>query len=88
MLGGGVEVKVPEAPPVPPQSLSANAGAFWQGRPIPADLYGAATLTDTPTVLAATLGPLPFWRGESDFLEVVNARVGKAAVSGRKLVEG
>ncbi len=55
---------------------------------MPADLYGAASLPDAPTVLAATLGPLPFWRGEADFLEVVNARVSKAAVSGRKLVEG
>jgi hypothetical protein len=82
------EASALESPPVPPQPLKADASAFWQGRPVPTDLYGAASLPDTPTVLAATLGPLPFWRGETDFLEVVNARVGKAAVSGRKLVEG
>jgi len=88
LLGGGVDVKVPEAPPVPPQPLSSNTAAFWQGRPVPTDLYGAASLPDAPTVLAATLGPLPFWRGEADFLDLVSARVSKAAASGRKLVEG
>jgi uncharacterized Zn finger protein len=88
LLGSMPEAITPEAPPVPLQPLKADATAFWQGRPVPTDLYGAASLPDTPTVLAATLGPLPFWRGETDFLEVVNARVAKAAVSGRKLVEG
>jgi uncharacterized Zn finger protein len=88
LLDGMAKAAAIEAPPVPPQPLKPDASAFWQGRPVPADLYGAASLPDAPTVLAATLGPLPFWRGEADFLEVVNARVGKAAVIGRKLVEG
>jgi uncharacterized Zn finger protein len=88
LLGGMAQPAAIEAPPVPPQPLKVDATAFWQGRPVPADLYSAASLPDTPTVLAATLGPLPFWRGEADFLDTVNARVGKAAASGRKLVEG
>jgi uncharacterized Zn finger protein len=88
LLGGMAKAAAIEAPPVPPQPLKPDASAFWQGRPVPADLYGAASLPDAPTVLAATLGPLPFWRGEADFLDTVNATVGKAAVSGRKLVEG
>jgi uncharacterized Zn finger protein len=88
LLGGMAQPAAIKALPVPPQPLKPDASAFWQGRPVPADLYGAASLPDEPTVLAATLGPLPFWRGEADFLDVVNASVGKAAVSSRKLVEG
>ena len=71
LLDGMPEASALESPPVPPQPLKADAAAFWQGRPVPADLYGAASLPDALTVLAATLGPLPFgaarrisWRGE------------------------
>ncbi|WP_158047590.1 SWIM zinc finger family protein [Skermanella pratensis] len=88
LLGGPVETAVPEPPPVPPAPLRADAAAFWQGRPVPGDLFGAASLPGAPTVLAATLGPLPFWRGEADFLEGVDAAAGRAAARGRKLAEG
>jgi uncharacterized Zn finger protein len=77
-----------EPPPVPPQPLSSDRHAFWQGRPVPKDLFGAAAIPDTPTPLPATLGALPFWRGETDFLEAVTGMVAKAAPRGVRVVTG
>ncbi len=79
---------VPKTPPVPPQPLSATPATFWQGRPIPDDLFGAAAIPDTPTPLPATLGALPFWRGDGDALARVTELIAKAAPRGAQVVQG
>jgi uncharacterized Zn finger protein len=81
---------VPKTPPVPPQPLSTTPTAFWQGRPIPDDLFGAAAVPDTPTPLPATLGALPFWRGDDDALALarVTELIAKAAPRGAQVVQG
>jgi len=79
---------VADSPPVPPQPLSGDQHTFWQGRAIPRDLFGGAAVSDAPTPLPATLGPLPFWRGEVDFLESVTGMVVKAAPRGAKVAAG
>lgn len=85
MLGdaGGSAAPEPEAP-VPPKPLSTEAAAFWRGRPLPPDLLGGLDVTAS-VPLAATLGPLPFWRGEANFVEAVTAALTAAlARAGQK----
>src|SRR3954470_19826879 len=79
LLGNAGPAAAEEQPPPPPQPLVADPRTFWRGRPIPEDLFGAAAVPDAPVPLAATLGPPPFWRGESDFLEIVARATGRAA---------
>jgi uncharacterized Zn finger protein len=77
-----------QPPPLPPQPLTADPRSFWQGRPIPDDLFGAATVPDTPVPLSATLGPLSFWRGEIDFAEAVARATARAASRTLKVAAG
>ncbi|NYZ13985.1 hypothetical protein HL658_15625 [Azospirillum sp. RWY-5-1] len=56
----------PAAEPVPPQPLSAEAVAFWRGGTVPADLVAVAAPADGGATLLDSLGPVPFWRGETD----------------------
>lgn len=78
-------------PPAPPQPLTADRRAFWQGLPLPDDGIGgsgAAVGLAGTVPLAATLGPLPFWRGEADFLDAVTDATDRARPRGLALVLG
>jgi uncharacterized Zn finger protein len=59
------------AEPAPP--LSSDLEAFWRARRLP-EIHGEdITITGQSAPLARRLGNLPFWRGQTDFLEAVAA---------------
>lgn len=72
---------------LPPRPLSTDKRAFWQGQPLGADLFGALDTTRS-VPLAATLGPLPFWRGESDFSEFIATSAQNGGARGERIVTG
>ncbi|MCW2241270.1 SWIM zinc finger family protein [Azospirillum canadense] len=76
-----------EKPSLPPQPLSTDRRAFWQGQPLAPDLFGALDTTRS-VPLAVTLGPLPFWRGESDFSESITTSAQNGGARGERIVVG
>jgi len=88
LLGEAGPAPAAEPPAAPPQPLAADPRAFWQGRPVPADLFGAAAVPDAPSPLSATLGPLPFWRGETGFAEAMARATAQAAPAAVRMLLG
>jgi uncharacterized Zn finger protein len=54
-----------------PQPLTANPQLFWRGGQLPPQSYADVALGHEAAPLAARLGALSFWRGETDFLEEI-----------------
>lgn len=84
---GGSGASIPAESVAPPQPLSTDARAFWHGQPLPPDLYGALEVTAS-VPLTASLGPLPFWRGDHPFADAMAAATGPAAARGAQVVVG
>jgi len=68
----------PSASELPPQPLSADPSVFWSGQAVDGLFAQSPSHTDSVPVVA-TLGPLPLWRGDEDFIDEVT-RVSKQAV--------
>jgi uncharacterized Zn finger protein len=51
------------------EPLPENATAFWQGTPVPDDLYGAVQIPQIHAALSKRLGNFPFWRGNSNLMD-------------------
>jgi uncharacterized Zn finger protein len=79
LLGEAGPAPVAKASAPPPQPLAIDPRTFWQGRPVPDDLFGAAAAIDTPVPASAALGPLPFWRGETNLIEAMAQATTRAA---------
>jgi len=54
-----------------PQPLTADPQRFWRGGQLPPQSYADVALGHEAAPLASRLGALPFWRGETDFLEEI-----------------
>ena len=58
--------------------LDADPAAFWGDRWTPAERFGPAPGRGVLAPLAARLGPLPFWRGQERFRELLEQVYGRA----------
>ncbi|MEW6238496.1 MAG: SWIM zinc finger family protein [Candidatus Omnitrophota bacterium] len=54
-----------------PEPLPADEHAFWQGGDLKEELWGTASIPQTPAALPKRLGNFPFWRGKESFLSVM-----------------
>jgi uncharacterized Zn finger protein len=54
-----------------PQPLTADPQRFWRGDRLPPQSYADVALGHEAAPLVSRLGALPFWRGETDFLEEI-----------------
>jgi uncharacterized Zn finger protein len=66
-------------PVVEPEPLAADSQRFWHGGPTPDQRYRDFAPGDEAAPLARRLGPFPFWRGETDFLDEVGRLSRQAA---------
>jgi uncharacterized Zn finger protein len=69
------------APAASPQPLSTDPLAFWSGQPVDRLLGEDGRNADAMPVVAS-LGPLPLWRGEEDFLGAVTQAIKQAVPRG------
>ncbi len=76
--GGGGHRPPPPAPVAAPDA-PADAAAFWGDRWTPAETFGPPPGRTVAAPLIARLGPLPFWRGQERFREMVEQVYGRAA---------
>ena len=65
-----VGCRIPSACEPPRQPLAADPSAFWSGKPVDS-LFGEASSHAAAVPVVATLGPMPLWRGDEDFLGTV-----------------
>lgn len=88
-LAGGLQVQAAQAgtavlvQAASEEPLAADPEAFWQGAPIPEDLYGEVRVPQVHAGLPRRLGAFPFWRGTApltDFLERVYAAASAAGL--------
>jgi uncharacterized Zn finger protein len=73
--GGGA---TPPSPPVRALAPPADAAAFWGDRWTPAETFGPPPGRTVAAPLLTRLGPLPFWRGQERFREMVEQVYGRA----------
>ncbi len=62
-----------------PEPLIADPQHFWRGGKTPEQAYGDVAPGEEAAPLAKRLGALPFWRGETDFLDEIGRLSQKAA---------
>jgi uncharacterized Zn finger protein len=70
---------IPPPPPVRAPASPAEAAAFWGDRWTPAETFGPPPGRTVAAPLLTRLGPLPFWRGQERFREMVEQVYGRAA---------
>jgi uncharacterized Zn finger protein len=70
---------IPPPPPVRAPAPPAEAAAFWGDRWTPAETFGPPPGRTVAAPLLTRLGPLPFWRGQERFREMVEQVYGRAA---------
>lgn len=66
----------------PPEPLPVDARAFWDGNPVPDDLFGEVRTPATPAALPKRLGNFPFWRAEEPFLATMEQVYRDASAAG------
>src|SRR5215207_2885927 len=75
----------PTAAEAPREPLAADAGAFWRGGDLPADLFGEVSAPPVNAALPKRLGNFPFWRGTERFLEALEPVYTQASARGLDL---
>src|SRR5882672_6824019 len=65
-----------------PETLQADAGAFWSGGKLPDDFFGEVRLPPVSAALPKRLGNFPFWRGSEHFLDALAPVYAQAAPHG------
>ena len=70
------------------EPLSLEPAAFWEGRELPENLFGEVRLPPVPAALPKRLGSLPFWRGQTPFLEALESRYVAAGAAGLEALLG
>jgi uncharacterized Zn finger protein len=71
-----------ESVTVPPEPLTADPAAFWNGGRLPDDLFGEAQPPPLSAALPKRLGSFPFWRGGQRFLDALEPIYQQAAQGG------
>jgi uncharacterized Zn finger protein len=90
-LVGGLKVpsasEAMEAKPAPQnEPLPEDTAAFWQGAPVPENLYGAVQIPQIHAALAKRLGNFPFWRGNSNLMETLDRIYAAASNTGLRVL--
>jgi len=67
---------------LPPEPLTADPAAFWNGGALPGDLFGEVRTPPVHAALPRRLGNFPFWRGGERFLDAVEPAYQQAAPHG------
>lgn len=82
-LGEATPTAGHEAPAIsePPQPLTTDPSTFWGGKPVDSLFEEASSHADAIPVVA-TLGPMPLWRGDEDFLSAVEQVIKQAVPRG------
>jgi uncharacterized Zn finger protein len=70
------------------ESLTSEVSRFWDGEPLPDNLFGEVRIPPVPAALPKRLGSFPFWRGEARFLDVMEAIYRDASPMGLKIFIG
>lgn len=65
---------------LPPEPLPVSPPSFWNGGVLPDDLLGGAGAGSAGAALPKRLGKFPFWRGQEEFLSVLDSIYRSAAV--------
>ena len=73
----------PEEDPLTPEVLK-----FWNGEPLPDDLFGEVRIPTVSAALPKRLGNFPFWRGEARFLDAMEVIYRDASPIGLKVFLG
>jgi uncharacterized Zn finger protein len=81
-MSGKEEIAPPGAP------LAADISTFWGGHKLPEPLFGEVHIPALSAALPKRLGNFPFWRGETKFLEAMEAIYPRAAACGLDLFLG
>ena len=76
----GAVVEAGDAKPLPPEPLSSEALAFWEGGITSLPMLGALRPPATSAPLLHRLGPFPFWRGELPLAEALALGLDSASV--------
>lgn len=69
---------VPAAEPIPPEPLPADPAAFWAAPVLRTEIGEARTPTLT-AALVRRLGNIPFWRGQENFMDAMEALYSRAS---------
>jgi uncharacterized Zn finger protein len=83
--------RVPKPPTVEQpatEPLSVDPTAFWQGQPLPPDLFGPVEIPSLSAAVAKRLGGFPFWRGMDPFLDALEPLYRHASATGLELFLG
>lgn len=80
-----IPTKTAEMVPLPPEPLTVDISAFWNGRSLPEDLFGEVRAPSVPAALLKRLGSFPFWRGEERFLEAIEPIYTQASPRGLEI---
>jgi len=75
-------------PALPPEPLTADLTAFWQGALLPEDLWGEVRRPPVAAALVKRLGNFPFWRGATPLLEAVEPIYTEATTRGLNVYLG
>ena len=70
------------------EGLTSDISKFWNGEPIPDDIFGEVRIPPIPAALPKRLGSFPFWRGEEKFLDVMESVYERASGVGLKVFLG
>ncbi len=66
--------------------LPEDPGAYWQGGPVPDDLFDEVRIPQIHASLAKRLGGFPFWRGGSDLVDALEGVYAKASDAGLEML--
>jgi len=72
----------------PPEPLSTDPAAFWDGGRFPDDFPGDAAAPSVSAALPRRLGNFPFWRGTDRFLDALEPIYRQAAQAGLNVFLG
>jgi hypothetical protein len=70
------------------RATAADLPTFWKGHKLLNPLFGEVRIPPVSAALPKRLGNFPFWRGETKFLEAMEAIYPRAAACGMDLFLG
>jgi uncharacterized Zn finger protein len=69
-------------------TLTSDISKFWNGEPIPDDIFGEVCIPSIAAALPKRLGSFPFWRAEEKFLDVMESIYERASTVGLRVFLG
>ena len=75
-------------PSLPPEPLSAETTAFWNGSALSDELFGEVRTPPVSAALLKRLGKFPFWRGAESLAEALEPIYAQASSHGLDVFVG